>query len=365
MANKIILTGGGSAGHVTVNIALLPKLQQDGWDIVYIGSEEGIERELITTHTDIRYYPIKTGKLRRYFDWKNFEDPFKVLAGAYQAYEIIRKEHPQVIFSKGGFVSVPVVIGGWLNRTPIVIHESDLTPGLANRIAIPFATKVCTTFQETSAHIPKAKTQYVGAIVRQELMRGNPNTGLKTLGFIKTKPTLLVMGGSLGSKRINDIVRSSMAALLENFQVIHICGKGQLNPSLHQQGYRQFEYVTTELPDLLATADLILSRAGSNAIFEFLTLQKPMILIPLPKAASRGDQILNAQSFYINGYCEMIPDEELTSERLVHTISHVYGNRLKYIERMEQSKKIDSLNEIVKLIKKTTLPEVKKRKRGK
>ncbi|PWI58316.1 undecaprenyldiphospho-muramoylpentapeptide beta-N-acetylglucosaminyltransferase [Sulfoacidibacillus thermotolerans] len=357
MTNKIILTGGGSAGHVTVNLALLPKLQQDGFEVIYIGSEEGIERELIVKCAGVRYYAIKTGKLRRYFDWKNFKDPFNVLTGAYQAYEIIRKERPRVIFSKGGFVSVPVVIGGWLNRTPIIIHESDVTPGLANRIAIPFATKVCTTFQETSEHLPPTKAQYVGAVVREELARGSATAGLTFLGFSRNKPTILAMGGSLGSKRINEVIHATLHTLLKSYQVIHICGKGQVDPSLNRPGYRQFEYVTKELPDLLAVASLVISRAGANAIFEFLSLQKPMVLIPLPKSSSRGDQIINAKSFQERGYCEVIPDEELSAERLLQVVNHVYEQRLHYIEKMQLARIQDPLQTMIHLIETTARRE--------
>lgn len=365
MANKIILTGGGSAGHVTVNIAILPELTKRGWNMVYIGSEDGIERELMTPYTNVPYYAIKTGKLRRYFDWKNFKDPFKVITGAYQAYDIIRKEKPQVVFSKGGFVSVPVVIGAWLNRTPIIIHESDVTPGLANRIAIPFATKVCTTFEETSAHVPSQKVEYIGAVIREELLQGSAIKGRNTLFFTRSKPTLLVMGGSLGSKRLNEVIRDSLPLLLQEFQIIHICGKGQVDETLTHQAYRQFEYVTDELPDFLATADLIISRAGSNAIFEFLTLQKPMILIPLPTSSSRGDQIVNAASFQKNGYAEVIPDEQVTKDRLVQTVHQVYEQRSIYMENMQKVKKRDPLLAIIQLIEKTALSDRSRNKKEK
>lgn len=349
---RILFTGGGTAGHVTVNLALIPRFQQEGWEVGYVGSYEGIERELVDSlEPKVPYYPISTGKLRRYFDLKNFQDPFKVLKGIVQSYFLIRKQKPDIIFSKGGFVTVPVVIGAWLNRVPIVIHESDITPGLANKIAIPFATKVCTTFPETKEHLKTDKAEYVGAIVREELQKGDAAKGYELCGFTNEKPVLLVMGGSLGSRRINEMVWNNLDQLLQRFQIVHICGEGQLNDLINQEGYRQFAYLKQELPDVMKMADMVVSRAGSNSIFEFLSLNKPMLLIPLSRAASRGDQILNAQSFQKMGYCEVLEEEELTDETFLAQITQVYENRDQYRTNMEQSNAIRSIDEIVELIK--------------
>jgi UDP-N-acetylglucosamine--N-acetylmuramyl-(pentapeptide) pyrophosphoryl-undecaprenol N-acetylglucosamine transferase len=348
---KIILTGGGTAGHVMVNLALIPKLKEQGWDIAYIGSHQGIERELISKVEGVPYFPISTGKLRRYFDWNNFKDPFKVLKGTFQAYRIIKKEKPSIVFSKGGFVSVPVIIGAWLNGVPSIIHESDITPGLANKIAMPFATKICVTFPETLRHVKEEKGIYIGAVVREELKRGNADKGREYCQFEKGKPVLLVMGGSLGSKRINDALRANLQALLDDFQIVHICGKGNVDPQwTNKKGYKQFEYVHEELPHLMAMADIVLSRAGANSIFEFLALRKPMLLIPLSKEASRGDQILNARSFEKSGYAEVLMEENLTNESLRNAIYHLYQNKDRYRQNMDRSDAGDALQKLLELI---------------
>jgi UDP-N-acetylglucosamine--N-acetylmuramyl-(pentapeptide) pyrophosphoryl-undecaprenol N-acetylglucosamine transferase len=349
---SILFTGGGTAGHVTVNLALMPRFLQEGWRVSYIGSHDGIERQLVDeVEPKVPYMAISTGKLRRYFDWKNFKDPFKVLKGVWQAYFAIRKVKPDVIFSKGGFVTVPVVLGAWLNRVPVMIHESDITPGLANKIAIPFASKICTTFPETKKHLQSPKAEYVGAIVREELKQGDAARGYERCGFTADKSVLLIMGGSLGSQKINGLVREHLPELLQTYQIVHICGKGQVDPTYEQSGYRQFEYINQELPDVLSMADLVVSRAGSNSIFEFLSLQKPMLLIPLSRAASRGDQILNANSFQKMGYCEVLEEEELSSDTFLGALAQLHEQRDAYIEKMRQSTAVKSLDEVMELIR--------------
>ncbi|MBH5317554.1 undecaprenyldiphospho-muramoylpentapeptide beta-N-acetylglucosaminyltransferase [Paenibacillus sp. GSMTC-2017] len=339
----ILFTGGGSAGHVTVNLALIPRFVEKGWNVDYIGSVNGIEKQLIEAVPNVRYFPISTGKLRRYMDWNNVKDPFRVVKGLYQAYRIINKQKPNVIFSKGGFVSVPVVLGAWLNKVPVLIHESDLTPGLANRIAIPFATGVCTTFPETVDALPENKCRYIGPIVREDLIKGNAEKGRALCGFNRAKPVMLIMGGSLGAKRINEVVRKALPRLLETYQVVHLCGKNGHVSSMSSGHYKQFEYVTDELPHLLAMTDIVISRAGSNSIFEFLALHKPMLLIPLPKGQSRGDQILNAESFRRSGYCDVLYEENLEERTLVEHVQKLYENRQTYIDQMSVRKGSDSL----------------------
>ncbi len=350
LKQKIIFTGGGSAGHVTVNLALIPRFKQIGWDVAYIGSRDGIEKQLVGNLDDVPYFAVATGKLRRYFDWNNFKDPFKVMKGIFQAYRIIKREKPAVIFSKGGFVSVPVVIGARLNKVPTIIHESDLTPGLANKLSIPFATKVCTTFPETAKHLKGDKVVHVGAVVRDELKQGNALRGFTYCGFTKTKPVILIMGGSLGSQRINETVRANLSTLLSEFQIVHICGKGQVDPSIEERHYKQFEYVSEELPNLMAMADFVISRAGSNAIFEFLALRKPMLLIPLSRAASRGDQILNAKSFADAGYAEVLQEEALTDESFVAAVRRVYENRAQITRQMEQKEGEEAIDKVIALL---------------
>jgi len=341
---SIMFTGGGSAGHVTVNLALIPKFLDEGWTVSYMGSESGIERELIASLPDVKYDAISTGKLRRYMDWQNVKDPFKVVKGVFQAYWFMRERKPDVLFSKGGFVSVPVVLAAWLNRVPVVIHESDITPGLANRIAIPFATSVCTTFQETAAMLKHRSGGHVGAVIREELFAGDARKGRELCGFHAGKPVLLIAGGSLGARSINAAVRKSLAELTKRYQIVHLCGKNGLDKSIQMPDYRQYEYVKEELPDIMAMADIAVSRAGSNAIFELLALKKPMLLIPLTKEQSRGDQLLNAQSFEKQGYCDVLYEEKLSGESLVEAIDALYRNRSAYKKRMSASADTNALH---------------------
>ena len=343
MAFKIILTGGGTAGHVTPNIALLPALREGGFEISYIGSFKGIERTLIEEQ-HIPYYPISSGKLRRYFDVKNFTDPFRVLRGFAQAKRLIKMIRPDVVFSKGGFVSVPVVLAAKTLGVPVVIHESDMTPGLANKIAMRGATKICCNFPETMAYLPADKAVLSGSPIRSELLCGSRDKALSFLGFADDKPILLVMGGSIGSVFINNAVRGSLDTLLQDFQIIHLCGKNNLDASLDgREGYRQFEYISDELPDLFAAASLVVSRAGANAICELLALRKPNILIPLSRNASRGDQILNANSFEKQGFSVVLEEEGVTGDSLTAAIRQVYDNRETYVRAMEQSPVADSV----------------------
>ncbi|ASS74659.1 undecaprenyldiphospho-muramoylpentapeptide beta-N-acetylglucosaminyltransferase [Tumebacillus algifaecis] len=347
---KLVLTGGGSAGHVTGNLALLPKLAQAGWEIEYIGSHDGIEREIIA-ETGLPYHGIAVGKLRRYFDLKNFKDPFRVLQGTVQAYRLLRRIKPQAVFSKGGFVAVPVVIAAWLNRIPVVIHESDLTPGLANKLCAPFANRVCVTFPETLQHLDSQKAVHTGSPIRGEILQGDAQKGREFCGFSNGKPIILAMGGSLGSTKINEALRANLDALLQHFQIVHLCGKGNLDPQLEgRAGYRQFEYVNSELPDLFAMTDLFISRAGANAIFEFLALKKAHLLIPLSRAASRGDQILNARSFEKQGYSRVLFEEDLTSDTLLTAVNETYGQQTQFVAAMNQSNSANAVELIFNLI---------------
>ncbi|UNK16269.1 undecaprenyldiphospho-muramoylpentapeptide beta-N-acetylglucosaminyltransferase [Paenibacillus sp. N3/727] len=348
---KIIFTGGGSAGHVTVNLALIPKFIEAGWSTGYIGSNNGIEREIVSSISNVSYYSISTGKLRRYLDFQNIKDPFKVVRGVFQAFQIIKSQKPDIVFSKGGFVSVPVVIGAWLNKIPVIIHESDLTPGLANKLAIPFASVICTTFPETANSLGKNKCHYVGPVLREKLKQGNAERGRIFTGFTKRgKPTILIMGGSLGARSINQVVRDSLSKLTEHFQIVHLCGKGQLDSSLTNSDYRQYEYINEELPDILAMCDFVISRAGSNSIFEFLYFKKPMILIPLTKEQSRGDQLLNAASFERNGYCKVLHEEHLSTETLLEYIDKISQNKEVFIRNMSQLEPKDALSIVYNLI---------------
>ncbi len=347
---KIILTGGGTAGHVTPNLALLPSLQERGYEIHYIGSYNGIEKKLIEG-AGIPYDGISSGKFRRYFDLKNFSDPFRVMKGYFEARKLMKKYKPDVVFSKGGFVSVPVVLAAKHYKIPTIIHESDMTPGLANKLCIPSAARVCCNFPETLKYLPKDKAVLSGSPIRQELLSGDRLTGLQYTGLSAAKPIILVIGGSLGAVAVNNAVRSLLPRLLEKYQVIHICGKGHLDDALiGRAGYSQFEYVDAPLRHLFAAADLIVSRAGANSICEILALRKPNVLIPLSAAASRGDQILNARSFEKQGFSTVLEEEQVTNETLFQAIENTYENRKKFSETMEQSSLGDAVGIVIGLI---------------
>ena len=347
---KIVLTGGGTAGHVTPNIALLPSLQEAGYEITYVGSYDGIEKRLIADF-DIPYVGISTGKFRRYLDPKNLTDPFRVMKGFVQAKKFLKEYQPDVLFSKGGFVSVPVVRAAASLHIPCIIHESDMTPGLANKLCIPVAKNVCCNFPETLKLLPENKAVLTGSPIREELSRGDRLAGLNMCGFTANKPVIMVIGGSLGAANVNKAIREALPGLLEDFQVVHLCGKDKMdNLLLTTPGYKQFEYIKAELKDLFAMADLVISRAGANAICELLALKKPNILIPLPAASSRGDQILNAQSFEAQGFSIVINEDDLTTNLLIDKVHELYFNRQTYTETMSNSTQLDSIKTIMKLI---------------
>lgn len=347
---KIVLTGGGTAGHVTPNIALIPKLKENGYEIEYIGSYEGIEKSLISD-CNIPYHAIATGKFRRYFDLKNFTDPFRVIKGYFQAKSYIKEIKPDIVFSKGGFVSVPVVKAAARCKVPVIIHESDMTPGLANKLSFSSATKVCCNFPETVDMLPKGKAVLSGSPIREELYTGDKEKAKSFVGFVNDKPVIMVMGGSLGALNVNNAVRKILPELLKKYNIIHLCGKGKLDEKLiNTDGYKQYEYIKEELKDLFALSDILISRAGANAICEIAALAKPNILIPLSAKSSRGDQILNARSFERQGFSVVIEEEELSDELLLNKINQLYEEKDKYIKAMIDSDQKDSVSTIIKLI---------------
>ncbi len=350
MSKKIVLTGGGSAGHVTPNIALIPALKEKGYEIYYIGSYNGIEKKLIADY-GIPYYGIATGKLRRYFDPKNFSDPFRVIKGFGEAKKILKEIQPDIVFSKGGFVSVPVVKAARACKIPFVLHESDMTPGLANKLCLPGATKVCCNFPETIEKLPAEKAVLTGTPIREELMRGSAEAGKKLCGFTDDKPVLMVIGGSLGAQSVNETVRYALPRLLPTFNVVHLCGKEKMdNLKLSVPGYKQFEYVKEDLKDIFAMADVVVSRAGANSICELLALRKPNILIPLSTKSSRGDQILNAESFKKQGFSIVIDNEELDEDILVESVFDMFENKDKFIDNMVKNSQESATNTIVDVI---------------
>ena len=336
---KIIFTGGGSGGHVTLNLSLIPYFIKDGWQVVYIGSKNGIEKELVCKISGVRYHAIETGKLRRYLSIENIKDALRVPLGVWQAFRIIANEKPDIIFSKGGFVSFPVVLGGFLNRCKqIFMHESDVTPGLANKMSLPFVGTFFTTFADTQKYVvPKFrnKVKYVGPVLSDRLYNGDAAKASQMCRFKADKPVLMFVGGSLGAKSLNNAVRQNLDKLLRKYQIIHICGKGQLQ-RLQREGYMQFEFVDSEFKDLLALADVVISRAGSNAIFELLSLHKPMLLVPLPKGSSRGEQSLNAADFADHGFAKVMADEQLVDDNLfVKMIDKTFDERSQMMAAMQ------------------------------
>ena len=346
---RIVLTGGGTAGHVTPHLAILPHLLKEGYDVHYIGTQEGIERSMMSME-GVTYHAVKSGKLRRYFDWKNFTDPFRVVAGAFQSARLMGKLKPDVCFSKGGFVSVPVVIGAWLHRVPVVCHESDLTPGLANKICAKFARRIATTFPECAKALGD-KAVCTGTPMRPQLFSGTRDGGLQFTGFSGDKPILLMMGGSIGAQKVNEALRAALPRLLPHMDVLHLTGKGNLEESLNTlPGYRQYEFLSDDLPNALACADLILSRAGSNAICEFQALKKPMLLVPYPKGASRGDQILNAESFRKRGLCHVLAQENMTADTLYDEIMKLQADRETLIQALTSAPPADGTEKVLKLI---------------
>ncbi|MDR1688670.1 MAG: undecaprenyldiphospho-muramoylpentapeptide beta-N-acetylglucosaminyltransferase [Clostridiales bacterium] len=347
---KIILTGGGTAGHVTPCIALIPKLIEEGFEIEYIGSFGGIERKMIED-LNIKYYPVSTGKFRRYLSAANIADGFKVIKGVADSFFALKKAKPDIIFSKGGFVGVPVVIAGKMLGIKSVIHESDASVGLANKISIPFASKVCLSFPETLKYVSEAKAVLTGTPIRKTLFSGNRREGLELCGFDGSKSVMLVMGGSLGSAKINAAVKEALPKLTKCFHVAHICGRGNIDENIKNENYRQFEFVTGELAHLFAAADIVVSRAGANAISEIAALKKPCLLIPLSKAASRGDQILNAESFEKRGFAKILYEEDLTDSTLLTEAINVNANSREYIAKLRGNSLSDGVDEVMRVIK--------------
>lgn len=347
---RIVLTGGGTAGHVTPHLSLIPRLKEQGYDIHYIGTEKGIEHQMIAQIPGVTYHAVKSGKLRRYFSLQNFTDPFRVIAGAFQSVALMHRLKPNVLFSKGGFVSVPVVVGAWLCRVPAVCHESDLTPGLANRICARFATRVATTFPECAKALGD-KGVHTGTPLRPELFQGSRAAGLALSGFDGTKPVLLMTGGSLGAQSVNKCLRQALPELLPHMDVMHLCGKGNLDESLmNTPGYCQKEFLSAEMPDALAMADIVLSRAGSNTLSELLALHKPMLLVPYPLSASRGDQIENAKSYQRQGLARVLMQEDMTPETMTRALLSLLEDRQQLLENLEACPVQDGTQAVLDLI---------------
>ena len=346
----IVLIGGGTAGHVTPNIALLPALRDAGYDVHYIGTRDGIERELIARE-GIPYHAVPAGKLRRYLDWQNFTDLARIKFGFLKSLVILARIRPDIVFSKGGFVTPPIIWAAWLLGIPVVCHESDLTPGLANKLSLPFAKRVCYAFAETAKYLPAEKAIHTGIPVRSELANGDAEKGRDLCAFASEKPVILIMGGSLGSRAINAAVRAALPDLLVDYQICHLCGQGNLDSALDQtEGYAQFEYVADDLPHLFAATDYIVSRAGATTLFEFLSLQKPALLIPLSLQASRGDQIENAEAFRNAGYSLVLSEERLSPDAICKAIRDLCDQTDALRQSMSDWRRRDAVAEILSIL---------------
>ncbi len=352
----VLLTGGGTAGHVTPNLALLPELRARGFEVEYMGDGAGIERRL-AEEAGLRFHAIPTGKLRRYFSWQNFVDPFRIALGVVRAAWRIARSRPVVVFSKGGFVGVPVVVGAWLNRVPVIVHESDLTPGLANRLSFPFAERICLSFAESAEHLPGRATVHTGSPVRRSLLEGDRARGLERFGLDPQRRTLLVFGGSQGAQAVNEQVRASLPQLPDTLQVLHVCGPGHLDAALEGRvGYRQFEYLGDEFADAFACADVVLSRAGANSLAELIALRKPAVVVPLPTAASRGDQIDNARVFAARGFGRVLPQSELSPESLLREVEAALTSAADSVRAMDEAEGEDPAVRIVAIVEQLAVP---------
>ena len=332
MKKRIVFTGGGTAGHVTPNLALIAAFQQLGWKIDYIGSRNGIEERMIIA-VGVPFHAITCGKLRRYLTLKNLFEPFRILWGIIQSLYILKRLKPNVVFSKGGFVAFPVVVAAWVWRVPILAHESDLSPGLANRLSLPFINKMCLTFAPSK--LPDKRFAVTGTPIREALFTGSREKGLGLCGFQADKPCLLVIGGGQGAGILNDVIREGLTEITKKYQVIHLCGRDKEDANLRSRsGYYQLGYADEELPDLLAAADVVLSRAGANSLYELLALNKLHILVPLSPKVSRGDQVENANFFEKKGISVVIDNDALTVDALMQAIEEVNARKEEILTKM-------------------------------
>ena len=349
---KIALVGGGTAGHITPNIALMEELKKRNYEIIYIGSKGGME-EGIMYKLHIPFFGITVDKLRRYFDLKNLMIPFNVFKGFNEATKILKEQKVDIIFSKGGYVAVPVVVAASRLNIPIISHEADITPGLANKIASPFSKVICCNFEETAKSFGK-KGVHTGSPIRKAILNGDKKKANDFLNFAEKKPILFITGGSLGSKYINSLIRRNLDKLLSSFNVVHQCGRGNLDESINKEGYRQYEIIDENLADIFAVSSMVISRAGANIIFELLALKKPNLLIPLSKKASRGDQILNANSFEKKGYSVVLAEEEEDKypQRFFEKLDELDKKKKEMIDKMSEAKESDAINRICDIIDK-------------
>lgn len=334
----VVLTGGGTLGHVMPNLVLIDRFQKLGWKITYIGSKNGPERAAIQKIAGVQYVAIPTGKLRRYFSWQNFLDVFKVFFGVVKSFFVLLRLRPNITFSKGGFVALPVVLGSWLSRVPVVIHESDMTPGLTTKLSKKFARKICVAFKDTEKYFPSTKVVYTGLPVRDIVYNASAQRGLEVSRFAGKRPIILVFGGSLGAQFLNNIIRDNVKNKnLKDFDIINICGKNNLNEEMNAcPNYLQFEGLADDFLHIMACADVVVSRGGATSLFELMAMKKPHVIIPLSKKASRGDQIDNAKYFHKLGVSEYVFEEDCTWDLLFQKIQERLENKAQFLAKVEE-----------------------------
>jgi len=339
---KIVLCGGGTAGHIYPALALVDDLKK--FEIHYIGSN-GIEKEILKNYQNIVFHEIPSVKLQRKITVKNLLIPFKLFSAIKKAKQILSEIKPDIIFSKGGYVSLPVAFAGKKLGIKVISHESDLSMGLANKLILKKCDIMCTTFPQTmNGH---KKIVYTGQPLRKSVLSGNGNF-VKNM-FPSSKPILLVIGGSQGAKFINEIVWANIDSLTKDFNVLHICGKGNKNRKIKNENYKQFEYVSN-IGDFYAGTSIAISRAGCGVISELKANKIPSLLIPLSKKCSRGDQVENAKLFSQYGYCEMLEEEEYTKNRFISLIRSIQTNKEKYVKNINKDKSPLANKKIIELI---------------
>ena len=346
---KIVFTGGGTVGHVTLNLLLMPKFIEEGWEVHYIGDRHGIEyKEIQKSGLPVVFHSIATGKLRRYFSWQNLWDVFKVAGGILQSLGIMLKVRPKALFSKGGFVSVPPVIAAKVTGVPVFIHESDLSLGLANKIGYKCATKMFTTFEQAEG---LSKAEHVGAVTKIAALPQTEPAEIEKIKahFTEGKPTLLFVGGSGGAKVFNDFITKNKDRLIEKYNIINLTGDASLDELSHRI-YR-LSYVTDLYQPLMAMADVVVTRGGSNTIFELLAMKKLQVIVPLGLGASRGDQIENANYFLEKGYALKINEENLNRVNLQVAVDDLLREKDAYYQRMEKAPELKSVDDFYEILK--------------
>lgn len=361
---KVVFTGGGTGGHVIPNLAVIDELRslnsdffkekgsKESLELLYVGSKKGMEKKLVEEF-EVDYQAVSCGKLRRYFSWQNFLDFLKVPVGIFGSLRILRKFKPQVLFSKGGYVSVPVVIAAWILRIPVIMHESDFSPGLANRICAKFARKICLSFEESKKFFKskkfKNKLLVTGNPVRKSILNGNPKKAYELTKFNSQLPVLLIMGGSAGAREISELLEKIFDELVKKFQIIHLTGKGKTT-SLEAENYKQFEYLNQELTDVYAITDLVLTRGGANSLAELAILEKKVIVFPLSLNTSRGDQIENARLFAQSLGWKIIDSQTKPGEVIEIMGKLVHDKKEDNLQNKVENKIANGVEKIVELI---------------